>query len=125
MARGCWHVAAKDAPAVDIAADMVGQLRAAQQITQSQEQAARTWQQLRAAYLAELPEISGYRSCIDPSVPGFDDSDGDPVVIERYREVERALGQQGRRIMLWVCEADERPYDLRLLKWALDVVEGC
>jgi len=125
LARGRWHVASKEAPAVDIAADMVGQLRAAQKITQAQEQAARAWQELRRAYLAELPEISGYRSCIDPSVPGYDDGDGDPVVIGQYRKIERALGQQGRRIMLWVCEHDERPYDLRLLRWALNVVEGC
>jgi len=125
MTRGSWHVASKEAPAVDVAADMIGHLRATQKITQAQEQAARTWQELRVAYLAELPEISGYRSCIDPSVPGYDDGDGDAAVIRRYREIERALGQQGRRIVLWVCEHGERPYDLRLLRWALDVVEGC
>lgn len=125
LARGTWHIASKEAPAVDVTSDMVGRLLASRQITQSQEQAARTWQELRRAYLAELPEISGYRSCIDPSVPGFDDGDGDPVIIERFRKIELALGHEGRRIMLWVCDQDERPYDVRLLRWALDVVAGC
>jgi hypothetical protein len=91
-------------------------------ITNSQEQAARVFQAARLAYLAELPEISGYKSCIAGDVPGFDDGDGDPQVIERYRDIERAVGRQGRIELLWVCEDNQKPRSVEVLRLALDAI---
>lgn len=109
-------------PVTDLTADMVALLLHHQRITTGQEQAARTFQAARLAYLAELPEISGYKSCIAGDVPGFDDGDGDPVVIERYRDIERAVGLNGRRELLWVCDLGNKPRSIELLRWALDVI---
>ena len=129
MARGVWKIprgqGKSELPVLDLAEDMVGQLYQAGKISDAQEQAARTWQARRLAYLAELPEISGYKSCISPDVPGYDDGDGDPDVIEEYRKIEVALGRQGRIEVLLVCEENRNPRSLELLRWALGVIERC
>lgn len=126
IARGVWTkptgMGKHEIPVTDLTADMVALLLHQQRITSGQEQAARTFQAARLAYLAELPEISGYKSCIAGDVPGFDDGDGDPVVIERYRDIERAVGLNGRRELLWVCDLGNKPRSIELLRWALDVI---
>lgn len=109
-------------PVTDITADMIGWLLYRRIITSSQEQAARTFQAARLAYLAELPEISGYKSCIAGDVPGYDDGEGDPRVIERYRDIERQIGLAGRREMLWVCEDNQKPRSVDVLRLALDAI---
>jgi len=110
-------------PVTDLTADMVGLLFHQRIITSSQEQSARTFQAARVAYLAEMPEISGYKSCIAGDVPGYDDGDGDPRVIEHYRDIERAVGIAGRRELLHVCEEGQKPRSVELLRWALDAIE--
>ena len=126
MAKGVWTqpkgMGKNEIPVTDIASDTIGLIHYRGQITSRQEQAARSFQAIRAAYLVELPEISGYKSCIAGDVPGYDDGDGDPVVIARYRKIERELGRQGRIEMLLVCEGNEQPRSIELLRWALDVV---
>lgn len=126
MARGVWTepkgMGKNEIPVTDVAADMVGLLLFRRIITNSQEQAARVFQAARLAYLAELPEISGYKSCIAGDVPGFDDGDGDPQVIERYRDIERAVGRQGRRELLHVCEDNQKPRSVEVLRLALDAI---
>ena len=126
MAKGVWTqpkgMGKNEIPVTDIASDTIGLIHYRGQITSRQEQAARSFQAIRAAYLAELPEISGYKSCIAGDVPGHDDGDGDPVVIARYRKIERELGKQGRVEMLLVCADNEQPRSIELLRWALDVV---
>ena len=126
MAKGVWTqpkgMGKNEIPVTDIASDTIGLLHYRGQITSRQEQAARSFQAIRAAYLAELPEISGYKSCIAGDVPGHDDGDGDPVVIARYRKIERELGKQGRVEMMLVCADNEQPRSIELLRWALDVV---
>lgn len=111
-------------PIVDLAHDRIGQLHVDRKITTSQEQAARSWQWLRAKYLAEMPEISGYKSCLAGSVPGYDDGDGDAVVIAAYRAMERSLSLPQRRMMLLVCDMNERPPNIEILRAALDVIAG-
>lgn len=127
MARGVWTepkgMGKHEIPVTDLAADMIGLLHYLGRITERQTQAALTFMEARIAYLAEIPDVTGYKSCIAGDVPGYDDGDGDPVVIERYRRMERALGRQGRIEMLWVCEGNHTPRSLDLLRWALDVVE--
>ena len=111
-------------PVVDLASDMVGALHVAKQITDSQEQAARLFQRLRRAYLAELPEVEGFRSCIAPHVPGYDDSDGNPAVIAAYRTVEGKLTFRQRTELLHVCDDGKRPYAMDILRVALDLIGG-
>jgi len=129
MARGTWtkpHGMGKDEIAVtDLCADMVAYLYLEGAITKGQEQAARTWQEIRARYEAELPDISGYKSCIDGSVPGYDDGDGDPDIIEEYRAIERAMTIRQRREVLRVCLQDERPAKIAVLRDGLNVIAGC
>ena len=124
--HGVWTeprgIGKHEIPTVDVAADMVGLLFHRQTISSSQEQAARVFQAARLAYLTELPEVSGYKSCIAGEVPGFDDGDGDPEVIERYRDIERAVGREGRTELLWVCEDGQKPRRIDVLRWALDVI---
>jgi len=128
MARGKWtqpQGMGKDNIAVtDMAADMVARLFLDGSITKGQEQAARTWQEIRARYEAELPDIAGYKSCIDGSVPGFDDGDGDPQVIEEYRAMERRLSLPQRRAILCVCWQDAPPPSMDVLRGALDVISN-
>lgn len=125
--HGVWTkptgVGRNEIPVVDLMADMVASLHYRRLITDSQEQAARTFQATRAAYVAELPEVSGYKSCLAGDVPGYDDGDGDAVVIERYRAIERAVGRQGRIELLHVCEENQKPRYIDLLRWALDTIE--
>jgi hypothetical protein len=126
MARGVWTepkgMGKNEIPVTDVTADMIGLLLYRRIITSSQEQAARTYQAARLAYLAELPEISGYKSCIAGDVPGYDDGEGDPRVIERYRDIERAVGLAGRRELLWVCEDNQKPCRIDVLRLALDAI---
>lgn len=125
-AQGTWAEAEGSMksrqPIVDLAADQIGRLYTRKQITSTQEQAARHWQELRARYLAELPEISGYKSCLAGSVPGYDDSDGNPAVIAEYRTLEGKLGVVYRRELLWVCDEGNEPTSVPKLRAALDVV---
>lgn len=113
-----------DIAVMDMAADVVGALFIDEKITKGQEQAARTWQELHAAYLAELPDISGYKSCLDGGVPGFDDGDGDPEIIRAYRDMEGRMSQAQIREVLWVCWLDREPNSLEMLKSALNVISG-
>ena len=126
MARGVWTkptgMGKNEIPVTDLTSDMVAILHYRRIITTGQEHAARTFQAARLAYIAELPEVSGYKSCISGDVPGFDDGDGDPVIIERYRDIERAVGLAGRRELLHVCEENHKPRNIDLLRWALDVI---
>ena len=119
-ARGVWadpKGGQKDGQAsVDLASDMVGRLHCDGLISDNQKQAARAFQNLRAAYITELPGIEGYRSCLSDATPGFDDGDGNPRIIAAYRAVERLLGQAGLREVLWVCDRDLRPTKLPLLR---------
>lgn len=126
--RGAWAIpkgmGKHEQPAVDMASDMIGVLYVGRQISSQQEQAARHYQELRAAYLAELPDVRGYKSCLAGSVPGFDDSDGCAETIAAFRSLERRLTMPQRREMLIVCDMDERPRNIEMLRAALDAIGG-
>lgn len=111
-----------DRPVHNAASDAIARLHLDGKISNGQEQAARHWQQLRRAYIKELPDVQGYKSCIAGSVPGFDDGDGDPEVIAEYRQMEALLSRAQRVEVLRVCEDDRRPSDLRLLRSALSAL---
>lgn len=127
-ARGVWAdptgSAKSTQPTVDLASDVVGALHCARRITDAQEQAARTFQTARRAYIAELPEVSGYKSCLAGGVPGFDDGDGNPEVIAAYRSIEAKLSFRERGELLRVCEDNEPPASLDVLRAGLDRLAG-
>lgn len=129
MARGNWRLPSgmgkHEQPVIDTSADIIGQLHDAGRITSGQEQAARHWQALRAAYIAELPDVAGFKSCIAGSVPGFDDGDGDAAVIYEYRRMESRLTRSQRLEVLHVCEDGYRPRDIAVLRSALSAIGGC
>lgn len=106
--------------------DVIGVLFEGGLITNAQEQAARHYQETRQRYMGELPDVAGFRSCINDSVPGYDDGDGDPNTIRAYRELcsrlRRGVGHSGEREVLRVCGMDERPGNLALLRRGLDVL---
>jgi hypothetical protein len=127
-ARGTWAepkgIGKHMLPVIDLASDMIGQLFQAKHISSAQEQAARHYQELREAYLAELPEVRGYKSCIAMSAPGHDESDGDPQTIAAYRSMERKLSFAQRRELTRVCDMNEKPRNLDFLRSALDAIGG-
>ena len=128
QALGRWAVpqggVKSQQPVVDMASDMIGLLHCQRRITDAQEQAARTWQELRAKWLQEFPDLAQFKSCLHGSVPGYDDSEGDASVIAAYRAVEAKMTLPQRRMMLWVCDMNERPANIAVLRQALDVVGG-
>lgn len=112
-------------PMVDMASDQIGQLYVAGKLNATQEQSARSFQQARADYLCELPDISGYKSCLAGSVPGYDDGDGNEQIIKTYRSLERRLRIGGYlREIIWVCAEDRRPNNLDTLRKGLDLLAG-
>lgn len=126
--RGTWAepqgMGKHERPVVDLASDEIGRLYQAGRITSAQEQAARHYQELRAAYIAELPDVKGYRSCLAGSVPGFDDGDGNADVIRAFRSIEARMTLAQRREMLIVCDMEQRPRSLDTLRGALDAIGG-
>ena len=126
-ARGAWAVpqgALKaQQPFVSLTSDEIGNLYHRGKITNAQEQAARSFQQTRATYRAEIG-LNNPKSCLDASIPGFDDGDGDPAAIEAYRNIEAKLSLPERRELIWVCDGDGLCRSLELLASALDVVAG-
>lgn len=126
-ARGKWaerRIGARIAPAVDLHHDTIARLHEAGHISAAQEQAARDWQELRAAYLAEYPDVRGYGSCLDIGVGGHDDSDGDPAILLAYRRIEARLSPRMALELRRVCEDDLPPGSLLILGMALDAVAG-
>lgn len=89
-AHGVW-VEGKDAqPCIDLASDMFGAMYQARAITQQHLEAARAFQEARAAYEAELG-LSGYRSCLAGGTGGHDDGDGNPEVFRQYKRITQGL----------------------------------
>ena len=126
--RGKWHVPKgsdrRTRPMIDMESDEIARLYVSKKITHAQEQSARSFQQIRANYLKELPDITGYKSCLSGSVPGYDDGDGNPVVIATYRSIEAKLSLPERRELLRVADSNEKCRHIDLLQSALDVVGG-
>jgi len=122
LAHGAWVIGKRDEPSVDLASDMIGALHCQRRITDAQLQAARAWQELRAEWLAEFPDIAGFKSCLHGSVPGYDDGEGNPAVMRAYRQMEQRLTLPQRRIMLLVCDQGQKPANIALLRQGLDAL---
>lgn len=123
-ARGVWHTpkgqGKSDRPMFDRAEDMIGRLYAEGQLTDGQEMAARQWQEIHAAYEAEIG-CKGYRSCLDISSGGYDGSDGNPAVMREYRRLLKALGSAAAILRRECAKGpDEQPGQIAFLRVALD-----
>lgn len=128
MARGAVKLpkgrGSQSMPAVDEAHDIIAAMHRARLLTDTQEQAARDWQALKMAVRAELGINQG-RSCLDISPAGHDDTDGNPEVMQRWREVEERLGWVKTGALDWTVIFGRKPGNLALLQDALDALAGC
>lgn len=118
-----FGVGKHERPATVECSDMVATLYEGGKITYSQEQAARTFQQLHADYVADLG-ISTGRSCLDIGPVGHDESDGNPEIAARHRRIVRELGMLRDAELRWVVLQGRRPRDLEaeVLRSALDII---
>ena len=116
-ARGVWiepQGAMQAAqPTVDVANDAVGRMYERKLIGKAEEQAARRFQEIRAAYIAEMPDIAQLKSCIAGSVPGYDDGDGNPAILKAYRKIEAMMTPGQRSLVIALCEGGHVPSDVR------------
>lgn len=104
---------------VDLASDYIGQLFHSKQINSSQEQAARTFQELRAAYVQELG-TTGFGSCLADNQQGHDSSDGNPEAIRAYEALTARIGRIKTASLVLMTEGTE--VDITALRRALDEV---
>jgi len=127
MALGKWikpqGADKRSQPMVDVASDMIGRLYERGQLTASQEQSARTFHELWAAYRSELG-VSEYRSCLAGGVGAHDESDGRPEVYAAWYSLCDKIGRVSVAAIKMNVErqAGERPINLPALKSALDRV---
>ena len=122
-AHGVW-VEGKDAqPDVDLASDMFGAMYQAREITQQQLEAARAFQEVRAAFVAELG-VSSYRSCLAGGVGGHDDGEGNPDVFKEYRRMTRGLSRAQVRHLEIASEmtAQDKLFSLPVIRDALEAI---
>lgn len=110
-------------PAVDEAHDTIAKLHKAGLINDDQEQAARDWQDLKAAVRAELGVSQG-RSCLDISPVGHDNDEGNPALMERWLKVEAELGSLKTGALDFTAVLGHRPANLDLFRVALDLFRG-
>lgn len=126
-ARGNWAEATgagRDArPLVDLSSDLIGRLYEGGELSSSQHEAARRFQEVRDAFVAELGAV-GYRSCLAGGSGGHDSGDGNPEIIRQYRAVSDRLGRAHMRTLVDNVHklSDERVTDLGRLKAALDLL---
>jgi len=129
LQHGCWAepsgMGKEEQPTVDLAPDMIGELYQSRQITTAQEQAARTFQEVRGEWEKELP-IAGFKSCLAGGVGGYDGGDGNPEAKAAYQAIERRIGMVKTAILEIECAklAGAKPNDLIALRRALDVMGG-
>jgi hypothetical protein len=116
-----FGVGKNERPATVEGVDMVAKLYEGGQLTYTQEQAARSFQQLHADYVADLGVSTG-RSCLDIGPVGHDAGDGNPEVAARHRRIVRALGMIREAEVRRVVLSGQRPRNLLVLKDGLNVV---
>jgi hypothetical protein len=128
-ARGSWiEPTGKDAAAhllIDRHVDMIGKLYATGQLSYAQEASARQFQEIVAAWLAELA-LAGYRSCLVDGGGGYDAGEGNPAVKAAHHAMQRRLGAVRYAFLRMETEkpSDGVPRDLAALRRALDAFAG-
>lgn len=127
IAKGAFRMPAgrgkQSMPAIDEEHDVIAKLHRARLISDDQEQAARDWQDLKAAIRAELGVSQG-RSCLDISPVGHDNDEGNPALMERWLKIEAELGSFKTGVLDWTCVLGHRPANLDLFRVSLDLFRG-
>lgn len=120
-ARGTWHVTKIGLQ--DIACDLIGRLAVDGLLTGQQVEAARLFQEIHAAYVAELGTV-GYRSCIAGGSGGYDAGDGNPEAIRAYNRMAATVGPKHLWILRQDCAKgpDDRSWSIEGLRSALDAM---
>lgn len=101
--------------------DVIGRLFVAELINSRQEQAARHFEQVRAAYLVDYG-VAGFKSCLAGGVASHDSSDGDPAARHAYFALEAKLSKLERVSLILVCEG--RQPSLEYLRSGCDAISG-
>ena len=91
----------KDKTAFDTHHDMIARLHSEGKLSKAQEDAARAYQEVRAAYIAELG-VSAVKDSLDASQGGFDAGDGNPAAMKAHDRMKERIG----RIMWVVLELE-------------------
>jgi hypothetical protein len=92
MAHGVWHIANRNAPAVDrTGGDMLGELYATGQIEKPHFDAGRAFQALCDAFTSDMG-VKGFRSCLDMTGGGYDATDGSEAIAKAYDRLKHKLG---------------------------------
>lgn len=101
--------------------DMIGRLHHEGKLSQSQYEAARLWQEIRAAWVAELG-TPGYGSCLADNQSGYDAGDGNIAAVRAYTAMRDKIGRVASSVLSIECDkgADRRPSDLVFLRVALN-----
>lgn len=123
-ARGVWHQGTnREGAHVDVASDMIGRLGYEGKLNGTQVEAARTFQELRAGYVAELG-VPGYGSCLDVEPSGHDSGDGNVQAVRTYEAMSDRIGRIKTAILCDECDKgpDQQPDNLEVLRNALNVV---
>ncbi len=112
-------------PMVDLASDIIARLYQEGKLNTGQEQAARTFQELWAAYRGEIG-VSEFRSCLAGGVGAHDEGDGNPAVYAAWYGLCDRIGRVSVAAIKMNVErqAGERPINLPALQSALDRVAG-
>jgi len=112
-----------DKTAFDTHHDMVARLHSEGKLSKAQEDAARAYEEVRAAYVRELG-VSAVKDSLDSSQGGFDAGDGNPAAMRAHDRMKARIG----RIMWVVLEMEVgkgpagNPRDLAVLQNALNCV---
>ena len=125
LAKGIWTVASRTAPAVDDACDYIGRLYAMKLIEYHHHEAARMFQDIIAAFMADLP-ITGFRSCLAGGTGAYDSGDGNPAAVKAYDSMKRKLGAvRFAYLRTQVDKPSDAPIkDVDVLRNALDAVSA-
>lgn len=121
LARGSWHTT-KDGQC-DMASDLIGRLGVEGKLTGQQVEAARTFQEIHAAYNAELGTV-GYRSCLAGGSGGYDNGDGNPEAVRAYNRMANHVGPKHLWLLRQDCAKgpDDRSWSIEGLRAALDAM---
>lgn len=105
--------------------DLIGVLHEDGFLSDSEEQAARRFQELRRDYEYEMRK-RGFRCTLEDSAGGFDNGDGRPEVVREYRRCEDVLGPHiSQHLVSEIYKtADESPFRAHETREALRTLAG-
>jgi len=129
MSKGQWSMPSKadrnTQPIMDMASDMIGALFHQNKITSAQEQAARMFSEVYAAYKSEIG-VREFKSFLAGGASGHDGGDGNPAVYAQYYAIRERVGRVKIAVLQIECDktCEQSPVDLGALRNALDCLSA-